>query len=80
MILCGKKIRKSTMLEKLKNMMKEQSILKKKLSSFKKASLPKWEGAKCADGSRLFRWIFSLEFHAWHSIGHDSPVTFNTIQ
>ena len=49
------KIRKISNLEKLENMQKKQSILKKTLSSFKKGSLPKWEGGKYAGASRLSR-------------------------
>ena len=45
------KIRKFFKLENLESMMKKQ-LFEKKLSSLKKASLPKWEGAKHAGGSR----------------------------
>ena len=38
--------------KKLENIMGKQSILKKTLSSFKKASLPKWEKGKYVGGSR----------------------------
>ena len=45
-------IRKILKFEKLENMMERQNFLKKTLSSFKKAFLPKWESAKYAGSSR----------------------------
>ena len=57
------KIRKLLKLEKLENMMKKQSILRKR-NSFKTASLPEWECAKYAGGSRsLTKRIFRLIFN-----------------
>ena len=45
------KIKKKFKLGKLENM-KTEYFVKKTLSSFKKASLPKWDGAKYAGGSQ----------------------------
>ena len=54
------KIRKLWTLEKLENMMQKKCFFfeEKTFSSFKIASLPNWEGAKYADGSRTSCFIF----------------------
>ena len=63
MSFCDKKIRKFWALEKLENMMKKECFFEEKtFSSFKIASLPNWEGAKYAGGSRPSCFSFAQNY------------------